>query len=60
VTTSRCGDLRAALDLLPEVPELAERLVTAVFPAERLGEAFAAAASPAQTKVLVTQPDGSL
>jgi len=56
VTTSRCGDFRAALDLLPEVPDLAAALVTATLPAERLAEAFAAAASPTHLKVVVTQP----
>ena len=56
VTTSRCGDFRAALDLLPDVPDLVEALVTAALPAERLDEAFAAAASPMHTKVVVTQP----
>jgi threonine dehydrogenase-like Zn-dependent dehydrogenase len=55
VTTSRCGDFRAALDLLPDVPDLADALVTATFPAERLAEAFAAAADPGQLKVVVTQ-----
>jgi threonine dehydrogenase-like Zn-dependent dehydrogenase len=58
VTTSRCGDFRAALDLLPEVPDLADALVTATFPAERLAEALAAAGDPKQLKVVVTQ-DGS-
>jgi hypothetical protein len=56
VTTSRCGDLRAAVDLLPEVPDLAAHLVTGTFPAERLGDALVAAASPAHVKVVVTQP----
>jgi threonine dehydrogenase-like Zn-dependent dehydrogenase len=56
VSTSRCGDFRAALDLLPETPDLAAHLVTATFPATRLGDAFAAAASPAHLKVVVTHP----
>jgi threonine dehydrogenase-like Zn-dependent dehydrogenase len=59
VTSSRCGDFRAALDLLPDVPDLASALVTATLPAEQLAEAFAAAADPAHVKVVVTQP-GSL
>ncbi len=59
VTSSRCGDFRAALDLLPDVPDLASALVTATLPAPRLDEAFAAAADPAHVKVVVTQP-GSL
>jgi threonine dehydrogenase-like Zn-dependent dehydrogenase len=58
VTTSRCGDLRAALDLVATLPELAELLVTATLPADRLGEALAAAADPGHVKVVVTQPDG--
>jgi threonine dehydrogenase-like Zn-dependent dehydrogenase len=59
VTSSRCGDFRAALDLLPHVPDLASALVTATLPASRLAEAFAAAADRAHVKVVVTQP-GSL
>ena len=59
VSTSRCGDLRAALELLPDVPGLAARLVTAVHPADRLADAFAAAASPTELKVVVTQPDAA-
>ncbi len=59
VTTSRCGDFRAALELLPAVPDVAEALVTATIPAERLAEALVAAADPAHVKVVVTQP-GSL
>lgn len=55
LTTSRCGDLRAALELLADVPDLAEHLVTGSFPADRLGAAFAAARSPAHVKVVVTQ-----
>jgi threonine dehydrogenase-like Zn-dependent dehydrogenase len=55
ITTSRCGDFRAALDLLPDVPDLADALVTATFPADRLADAFAAAADPGQLKVVVTQ-----
>jgi threonine dehydrogenase-like Zn-dependent dehydrogenase len=57
ITTSRCGDMRAALDLLPAVPDLAAALVTATVPATRLRDAFAAAASPAHVKVVVAQAD---
>ena len=57
VTTSRCGDFRAALDLLPSVPDLGDALVTATLPADRLDEAFAAAAAPEQLKVVVTQDE---
>jgi len=60
VTTSRCGDFRAALDLLPDVPDLPGALVTATFPADRLADAFAAAASPTHLKVVVTQPGSVL
>jgi threonine dehydrogenase-like Zn-dependent dehydrogenase len=58
VTSSRCGDFRAALELLPDVPDLAARLVTATVPAERLADAFAQAEDPRHVKVVVTQPDG--
>jgi hypothetical protein len=55
VTTSRCGDFHTALNLLPDVPDLADALVTTTFAADRLAEAFAAAAAPEQLKVVVTQ-----
>jgi threonine dehydrogenase-like Zn-dependent dehydrogenase len=58
VTTSRCGEFGAALELLPEIVDGADALVTSMFSADRLAEAFAAAASPEQLKVVVTQ-DGS-
>jgi threonine dehydrogenase-like Zn-dependent dehydrogenase len=57
VTTSRCGDFRPALDLLPEVPDLAEALVTTTLPVRRLDHAFTVAAAPEQLKVLVTQDE---
>jgi hypothetical protein len=57
VTTSRCGDFGAALGLLPEVPDLAAALVTTTLAADRLAEAFAAAAAPEQLKVVVTQDE---
>jgi threonine dehydrogenase-like Zn-dependent dehydrogenase len=58
VTTSRCGDFRDALALLPDVAApLAARLLTAVRPADELAAAFAAAASPSEVKVVVAQPD---
>jgi len=57
VTTSRCGEFLAALDLLPDVPDLADALVTTTLPAERLAEAFTTAAAPAQLKVVVTQDE---
>jgi threonine dehydrogenase-like Zn-dependent dehydrogenase len=57
ITTSRCGDLRAALDLLPAVTDLAATLVTATLPATRLAEAFAAAADLSHVKVVVAQAD---
>jgi threonine dehydrogenase-like Zn-dependent dehydrogenase len=58
ITTSRCGDFRAALELLPDAPDLAAHLVTTTVPAERLADAFAMAADPLHVKVVVTQPDG--
>jgi threonine dehydrogenase-like Zn-dependent dehydrogenase len=57
VTTSRCGDFRAALDLLPDVPDLAAELVTTIFPTDRLADAFTAAAAADQLKVIVTQDE---
>jgi threonine dehydrogenase-like Zn-dependent dehydrogenase len=54
VTTSRCGDFHTALDLLPDVPDLADALVTTALPPDRLAEAFAKAAAPDQLKVMVT------
>jgi D-arabinose 1-dehydrogenase-like Zn-dependent alcohol dehydrogenase len=61
ITTSRCGDFDAALDLLTDIgPQLADRLITAVLPAAKLDEALAAAASPQHVKVLVAHPDGLL
>jgi threonine dehydrogenase-like Zn-dependent dehydrogenase len=54
VTTSRCGDFQAALDLLPEVPDLADALVTKTLPADRLDQALTVAAAPEQLKVMVT------
>jgi len=57
VTTSRCGDFHAALDLLPDVADLVDALVTTTFSADRLAEAFAAAGAPDQLKVVVTQDE---
>jgi hypothetical protein len=42
---------------LPTVSGLADALVTATMPATRLADAFAAAANPAQLKVVVAQAD---
>jgi hypothetical protein len=64
IGSSRCGDLRAALDLLSD-PALAlgerlgERMTTLRVPATRLAEAFAAAADPRQVKVVVEHEDPS-
>jgi threonine dehydrogenase-like Zn-dependent dehydrogenase len=58
ITTSRCGDFRAALELLPGAPDLPDHLVTATVPAERLADALGMAADPRHLKVVVTQPDG--
>jgi threonine dehydrogenase-like Zn-dependent dehydrogenase len=65
LTTTRCGDFRAALDVLTDpAHDLRERLGTAMvsrlLPADRLAEAFAAAAGPDHLKVLVTHPGGLL
>jgi hypothetical protein len=62
VSTSRCGDFRAALALLGDPrhalrSRLGEALFRNVLPAERLAEAFARAAVGG-TKVVVTHPDG--
>jgi threonine dehydrogenase-like Zn-dependent dehydrogenase len=57
VTTSRCGDFTSALDVLPDVDDLAATLVTAVRPGDRLADAFAAAARSDHLKVVVTQPE---
>jgi threonine dehydrogenase-like Zn-dependent dehydrogenase len=58
VTTSRCGDLRSALALLPSSGDaLVEHLVTDELPASRLGDAMARAAAPSARKVVVTHPD---
>ncbi|MCW5890371.1 MAG: alcohol dehydrogenase catalytic domain-containing protein [bacterium] len=61
--SSRCGDFRAALDLLVD-PSLAEplgaRLVGDVVPAERLADGFARAAAPGAGKVLVAHPGTAL
>ncbi|MBN2491902.1 MAG: alcohol dehydrogenase catalytic domain-containing protein [Planctomycetes bacterium] len=58
LTTSRCGDFRAALELMaadPELVRVSERLITHRFPPDRLQEAFAMAASPECIKAVVEQ-----
>ncbi len=58
ITTSRCGDFRAALELLeadPELRRVGERLITHVFPVRRIAEAFETARSPACIKAVVDQ-----
>ena len=65
IGTTRCGDLRAALDVLADpatglAERLGERMVTSRIPAVRLEDAFARAADPAIIKVGVTHPDGLL
>jgi threonine dehydrogenase-like Zn-dependent dehydrogenase len=62
-SSSRCGDFHAAAALLADGPlaqELGELMVTDILPAERLAEAFAAAAGPRSVKVVVTHPDSRL
>jgi len=59
ITTSRCGDFRAALDLLASDPALAElgpRLVSHRFAPDQLALAFRAATSREAVKVLVEHP----
>ena len=58
LTSSRCGDFHAALDLLaasPALRRLGERLVSHEFAAERMNEAFGTAKSPACLKAVVEQ-----
>lgn len=60
LSSSRCGDFRAALALLEgdaELRRIGERLVTHRFGAERLAEAFAVARSRACIKAVVTHSD---
>jgi threonine dehydrogenase-like Zn-dependent dehydrogenase len=62
LTGSRCGDFRAALDLMEADPELArvgERLITHRFPPRRMAEAFATAASEACIKAVVEQEESA-
>lgn len=57
LTSSRCGDFAAALDLLAsdeELRRIGERLVTHRFAAEQLEEAFAVARSRECVKAVVT------
>ncbi|MBI1817756.1 MAG: alcohol dehydrogenase catalytic domain-containing protein [Deltaproteobacteria bacterium] len=63
ISTTRCGDFRAAIALLADPVgglghQLGELMVTDVLPAARLAEAFAIAASPRSIKVVVTHPGG--
>ncbi len=61
VTTSRCGDFAAALDLLPHAAgDLAMRLTSNVIASSRLADAFATAARPSAVKVVVTHSDATL
>ncbi|MFT4513699.1 MAG: threonine dehydrogenase-like Zn-dependent dehydrogenase [Planctomycetota bacterium] len=60
LTSSRCGDFRAALDLLAadgELRRIGERLVTHHFPASELKEAFVVAGSRACIKAVITHSD---
>ncbi len=61
LTSSRCGDFRAALDLLAsdsELRRIGERLVTHHFAANELKEAFDVAGSRACVKAVVTHGNG--
>lgn len=58
ITTSRCGDFRAALELLEvdhELRRVGERLITHAFPVSCIAEAFETARSPACIKAVVDQ-----
>ncbi len=62
-TTSRCGDLRAAVELLADPrlglgETLGDRMVTDIIPAPRLEDAFARAAGADSIKVVAAQPHG--
>lgn len=63
LSSSRCGDFRAALDLLAASPALrrtAARLVTHRFDAADLPRAFATARTPACVKAVVVHGGGSV
>ena len=58
LTSSRCGDFKAALALMmgdPELGRVGDRLITHRFPANRIAEAFETAASPACLKAIIEQ-----
>ena len=61
LSSSRCGDFQAALDLIQDDPELCrlgEKLVTHRFPARELPRAFAMARSPECIKALIDHEPG--
>jgi len=61
LSSSRCGDFRAALELMsadPELLRIGERLVTHRFAAGDLREAFKVAGSRACIKAIVSHADG--
>jgi threonine dehydrogenase-like Zn-dependent dehydrogenase len=65
LTTTRCGDFRAAVEVLADPAtglghRLGERMITHRFPAQRLADAFAAAADRASIKVVVEHDSESL
>jgi threonine dehydrogenase-like Zn-dependent dehydrogenase len=65
LSTSRCGDLRAAVAMLADPAArlgkaLGERMVTDVLPASALPDAFARAAGTGSIKVVVAHPHGAL
>ncbi len=62
LTSSRCGDLRAAAALLerdPDLRRIGERLVTHWFGPDRMNEAFATARSAGCIKAVVSQPEAA-
>jgi hypothetical protein len=59
LTSSRCGDLRAALPVLREIALSGsgiERLVTRALPATRLADGYAAARLPGAGKIVIRHP----
>jgi hypothetical protein len=65
VSSTRCGDLRAAADFLAAGGanlgrRLGARMMTDVLPTARLADAFARAGSTGSVKVVVTHPGGLL
>jgi hypothetical protein len=58
ISSSRCGDLRAALPVLHDLATTTDvaRLIAAVLPAERLASGYAAARRAGAGKIVIRQP----